>query len=77
MAPPRDDWGCPEAHCGLWYISCERRRMSGCVAVGQAHLLEEVISMFEYFPIILSELTLTYWFGSQHGLYDAMVAVHE
>jgi hypothetical protein len=51
--------------------------MSGCVAVGQAHLLEEVISMFEYFPIILSELTLTYWFGSQHGLYDAMVAVHE
>ncbi|KAF8552583.1 scavenger mRNA decapping enzyme [Imleria badia] len=44
------------------------------MAVGQAHLLEDVISMLKHSPNILSELTLTYGLGSQHGLYDAMVA---
>ena len=28
----------------------------------------------KYSPNILSELTMTYGLGSQHGLYDAMVA---
>jgi len=44
------------------------------MAVGQAHLLEDIISMLKHSPNILSELTLTYGLGSQHGLYDAMVA---
>ncbi|KAG8217963.1 HIT-like domain-containing protein [Butyriboletus roseoflavus] len=52
------------------------------MAVGQAHLLEDIISMnssynaeqLRHSPNILSELTLTYGLGSQHGLYDAMVA---
>ncbi|KAG9309999.1 scavenger mRNA decapping enzyme [Chiua virens] len=44
------------------------------MAVGQAHLLDDVISMLKYSPNILSEITLTYGLGSQHGLYDSMAA---
>ncbi|KAJ7720575.1 scavenger mRNA decapping enzyme [Mycena maculata] len=48
--------------------------------VGQAHLLEDVISLLELDegtpdgPGIFERLTLTYGLGEQHGLYTAMTA---
>ncbi|TFK47544.1 scavenger mRNA decapping enzyme [Heliocybe sulcata] len=46
--------------------------------VGQAHLLDDIISMLESDvdagPTIFERLTLTYGLGDQHGLYAPMVA---
>ncbi|CAA7265465.1 unnamed protein product [Cyclocybe aegerita] len=46
------------------------------MAVGQAHLLDDVISMLELDtgdgPGIFQRITLTYALGDQHGLYEAM-----
>ncbi|KIK26397.1 hypothetical protein PISMIDRAFT_676236 [Pisolithus microcarpus 441] len=45
------------------------------MTVGQAHLLDDIISLLTVAPDILSSLTLTYGLGSQHGLYEPMLAV--
>ncbi|KIM65696.1 hypothetical protein SCLCIDRAFT_112453 [Scleroderma citrinum Foug A] len=45
------------------------------MTVGQAHLLDDIISMLTVSPDIMSSLTFTYGLGSQHGLYEPMVAV--
>ncbi|KAJ3505420.1 hypothetical protein NLJ89_g7426 [Agrocybe chaxingu] len=46
------------------------------MAVGQAHLLDDVISMLEQDtgdgPGIFQRMTLTYTLGDQHGLYEAL-----
>jgi len=46
------------------------------MAVGQAHLLEDIISLLELSPdegpTILEQMTLTYSLGEQHGLYASM-----
>ncbi|EPQ54033.1 scavenger mRNA decapping enzyme, partial [Gloeophyllum trabeum ATCC 11539] len=46
--------------------------------VGQAHLLDDIISMLEtdveQGPSIFQRLTLTYGLGDQHGLYEPMIA---
>ncbi|KAF9077900.1 scavenger mRNA decapping enzyme [Rhodocollybia butyracea] len=42
------------------------------MAVGQAHLLDDVISLLEVSPDIFKNVTLTYNLGEQHGLYDSM-----
>jgi len=46
------------------------------MAVGQAHLLDDIISLLELDPedgpSIFSRMTLTYGLGDQHGLYEAM-----
>ncbi|THH31436.1 hypothetical protein EUX98_g2764 [Antrodiella citrinella] len=46
--------------------------------VGQAHLLDDIISLLELDPdegpSILERMTLTYALGTQHGLYKDMVA---
>ncbi|KAI6156970.1 scavenger mRNA decapping enzyme [Pisolithus tinctorius] len=44
------------------------------MTVGQAHLLDDIISLLTVAPDILSSITLTYGLGSQHGLYEPMVA---
>jgi len=49
------------------------------MAVGQAHLLDDVISLLELDaqsdgPGIFERLTLTYGLGEQHGLYEPMKA---
>lgn len=44
--------------------------------VGQAHLLDDIISMLELYPDdgpgIFQRLTLTYGLGNQHGLFEPM-----
>ncbi|KAK7466398.1 hypothetical protein VKT23_005121 [Stygiomarasmius scandens] len=47
------------------------------MAVGQAHLLEDVISLLENNPRVFESMTLTYGLGEQHGLYEAMRAAQE
>ncbi|KAF8509066.1 scavenger mRNA decapping enzyme [Hysterangium stoloniferum] len=51
------------------------------VAAGQAHILEDIISLLELSPptgpTLLAQRTLTYQLGEQHGLYQAMLAVQE
>ncbi|KAG6329080.1 hypothetical protein ID866_10008 [Astraeus odoratus] len=47
------------------------------MTVGQAHLLDDIISMLTVSPDILSSLTLTYGLGSQHGLYAPLLAAQE
>ncbi|KAF5388748.1 hypothetical protein D9757_004765 [Collybiopsis confluens] len=42
------------------------------MVVGQAHLLEDVISLLEVNPKIFETMTLTYGLGEQHGLYEQM-----
>ncbi|KAG7093552.1 hypothetical protein E1B28_007222 [Marasmius oreades] len=42
--------------------------------VGQAHLLEDVISLLEINSSIFEVVTLTYGLGEQHGLYGSMKA---
>ncbi|KIK60433.1 hypothetical protein GYMLUDRAFT_168061, partial [Collybiopsis luxurians FD-317 M1] len=42
------------------------------MAVGQAHLLEDVISLLEVNPNVFEIITLTYGLGEQHGLYEQM-----
>ncbi|KAL4063895.1 HIT-like domain-containing protein [Scleroderma yunnanense] len=44
------------------------------MTVGQAHLLDDIISMLTVSPNIMSSLTFTYGLGSQHGLYEPMLA---
>ncbi|KAI0764831.1 scavenger mRNA decapping enzyme [Fomes fomentarius] len=48
------------------------------MAAGQAHLLDDVISLIECSPddgpSILQKMTLTYALGEQHGLYEPMKA---
>ncbi|KAF8437910.1 scavenger mRNA decapping enzyme [Boletus edulis BED1] len=61
-------------HFHVHIVHASQNGMMG-MAVGQAHLLEDIISMLKHSPNILAELTLTYGLGSQHGLYDAMVAI--
>ncbi|KAH0826910.1 HIT-like domain-containing protein [Lanmaoa asiatica] len=81
----KEQWGLPRGalrmyihyqpsyyHFHVHIVHASQDGMMG-MAVGQAHLLEDIISMLKYSPNILSELTLTYGLGSQHGLYDAMV----
>ncbi|KAK1222105.1 hypothetical protein PQX77_015029 [Marasmius sp. AFHP31] len=41
---------------------------------GQAHLLEDVVSLLEINGNIFETLTLTYGLGEQHGLYNSMKA---
>ncbi|KAI5888407.1 HIT-like protein [Schizophyllum commune H4-8] len=45
------------------------------MAIGTAHLLDDVISMLEVQPDIYARTTLTYSLGDQHGLYTALLAV--
>ncbi|KAJ7623269.1 HIT-like domain-containing protein [Roridomyces roridus] len=45
--------------------------------VGQAHLLDDVISLLELDPGIMDRRTLTYGLGEQHGLYQALQAAQE
>jgi len=46
------------------------------MSVGQAHLLDDVISLLELDleegPFVFERMTLTYGLGDQHGLVDAM-----
>ncbi|KIJ65761.1 hypothetical protein HYDPIDRAFT_87392, partial [Hydnomerulius pinastri MD-312] len=44
------------------------------MTVGQAHLLDDIISMLNISPNILAEMSFTYGLGSQHGLYKDMAA---
>ncbi|TRM57522.1 HIT-like domain-containing protein [Schizophyllum amplum] len=44
----------------------------GRMAVGQAHLLDDVISLLEVQPDIYARMTLTYSLGDQHALYRIM-----
>ncbi|TFY51808.1 hypothetical protein EVJ58_g10369 [Rhodofomes roseus] len=48
------------------------------MTVGQAHLLDDIISLLELSrddgPSILARMTLTYGLGDQHGLYEPMRA---
>lgn len=90
---------CEVDHFHVHIVHASQDGMMG-MTVGQAHLLEDIISMvcrllwgnschillyspknssynveqLKHSPNILSELTLTYGLGSQHGLYDTMVA---
>lgn len=47
------------------------------ISVGQAHLLDDIISLLELHgnqtPGIFEKLTLSYTLGEFHGLYDRMV----
>ncbi|KAJ6621418.1 HIT-like domain-containing protein, partial [Mycena sp. CBHHK59/15] len=46
------------------------------MSVGQAHLLEDVISLNDLdAPGVFERMTLTYGLGDQHGLYDVMKAM--
>ncbi|THU97752.1 HIT-like protein [Dendrothele bispora CBS 962.96] len=47
------------------------------MAVGQAHLLEDVIALLENNPTIFETMTLTYGLGEQHGLYESMRTAQE
>ncbi|TDL27247.1 HIT-like protein [Rickenella mellea] len=51
------------------------------MCVGQAHLLDDVISLLEIDsdtgPFILERMTLTYGLGEQHGLFESMNAGQE
>jgi m7GpppX diphosphatase len=46
------------------------------MAVGQAHLLDDIISLLELDPddgsSILERMTITYGLGTEHGLYKPM-----
>ncbi|KAH7929273.1 scavenger mRNA decapping enzyme [Leucogyrophana mollusca] len=44
------------------------------MTVGQAHLLDDIISMLSLAPSILEDMTFTYGLGNQHGLYAPLVA---
>ncbi|KAJ7588136.1 scavenger mRNA decapping enzyme [Mycena floridula] len=46
-------------------------------AVGQAHLLDDVISLLEVDGDIFEKMTLTYGIGDQHGLYAALKGAQE
>jgi len=50
------------------------------MAVGQAHLLDDIISLLEIEPDngpgIFEKMTLTYGLGNQHGLYEALSAAN-
>ncbi|KAH8117217.1 scavenger mRNA decapping enzyme [Phellopilus nigrolimitatus] len=51
------------------------------MAVGQAHLLEDIISLIELSPpgspSLLAQMTLTYGLGEQHGLFEGMKSAQE
>ncbi|KAJ3751945.1 scavenger mRNA decapping enzyme [Lentinula raphanica] len=47
------------------------------MAVGQAHLLEDVIALLTVNSNIFDVMTLTYGLGEQHGLYEPMKAAQE
>jgi hypothetical protein len=50
-------------------------------SVGQAHLLDDIISLLEIHgeqkPEIFERLTLSYTLGQFHGLYDSMTSAME
>ncbi|KAH7883147.1 scavenger mRNA decapping enzyme [Phlebopus sp. FC_14] len=60
-------------HFHVHIVHASQSGMMG-MTVGQAHLLDDIISMLNVSPTIFSELTFTYGLGSQHGLHEAMVA---
>ncbi|GMK59680.1 hypothetical protein CspeluHIS016_0802860 [Cutaneotrichosporon spelunceum] len=51
------------------------------MAVGQAHMLDEVMSWLELSPeegpSLPARMTFTYALGTEHGLYDGLLAVQE
>ncbi|KAL1744262.1 HIT-like domain-containing protein [Schizophyllum fasciatum] len=47
----------------------------GRMAVGQAHLLDDVIALLEVQGEVYARTTLTYSLGDQHALYDALTSV--
>jgi len=55
------------------HIANANYELSGMgMAVGQAHLLDDVISLLEVNPNIFEVMTLTYGVGEHHGLYEPM-----
>ncbi|KAF9225626.1 HIT-like protein [Gyrodon lividus] len=60
-------------HFHVHIVHASQAGMMG-MTVGQAHSLDDIISMLRLSPTILSDLTFTYGLGSQHGLYDVMAA---
>ncbi|KIK75446.1 hypothetical protein PAXRUDRAFT_835657 [Paxillus rubicundulus Ve08.2h10] len=60
-------------HFHVHIVHASQAGMMG-MTVGQAHLLDDIISMLKLSPTVLSELTFTYGLGAQHGLYGGMAA---
>ncbi|KAI0728363.1 scavenger mRNA decapping enzyme [Fomitopsis betulina] len=62
-------------HFHVHIVNVEYQGLLG-MTVGQAHLLDDIISLLELSsddgPSILERMTLTYGLGDQHGLYEAM-----
>ncbi|KAG6810241.1 hypothetical protein H0H92_012763 [Tricholoma furcatifolium] len=62
-------------HFHVHIVNANQAGMMG-MAVGQAHLLDDVISLLELEPMngpsIFEQITLTYGLGDQHGLFEAM-----
>ncbi|KAK0457776.1 scavenger mRNA decapping enzyme [Desarmillaria tabescens] len=86
----QEKWGLPTGSLRMWihyqpsyyhfhvHIANASYELPGFgMAVGQAHLLEDVISLLETAATsgidILERMTLTYGLGEQHGLYQAMI----
>ncbi|KAF5351572.1 hypothetical protein D9758_007223 [Tetrapyrgos nigripes] len=61
-------------HFHVHIVNAEYEGAGMGMAVGQAHLLEDVISLLENSPRIFETITLTYGLGEQHGLYAPMTA---
>jgi m7GpppX diphosphatase len=47
---------------------------AGGMAVGQAHLLDDIISLLELDGMILGKMTLTYGLGERHALFDSLMS---
>ncbi|KAF8074074.1 scavenger mRNA decapping enzyme [Lyophyllum atratum] len=64
-------------HFHIHIVNANQAGMMG-MTVGQAHLLDDIISLLEIEPengpSIFERLTLTYGLGDQHGLFKAMCA---
>ncbi|KAG5638862.1 hypothetical protein H0H81_009415 [Sphagnurus paluster] len=64
-----------EDHFHVHIVNANQAGMMG-MSVGQAHLLDDVVSLLEIEPEgglgIFEKMTLTYGLGDQHGLFDAM-----
>ncbi|KAF8228052.1 HIT-like protein [Tricholoma matsutake] len=62
-------------HFHVHIVNANQAGMMG-MAVGQAHLLDDIISLLEIespdSPGIFERMTLTYGLGDQHGLFEAM-----
>jgi len=81
----RERWGIGRGGLRMWihyqpsyyhfhvHIANANYELSGMgMAVGQAHLLDDVISLLEVNPNIFEVMTLTYGVGEHHGLYEPM-----